>query len=89
VGEAFGVPAVAVDTHVERVSTRLGMATGRTPARIEKDLCEVIPRERWIRATQLLGTHGRRICGAKKPDHDACPVSGYCAFYAELQAGSD
>jgi endonuclease-3 len=86
--EAFGIPAIAVDTHVERVSTRLGMATGRTPGRIEKDLRGLIPENRWIRATQLLGTHGRRICSAKKPDHEACPVRQYCAFYAELQSES-
>jgi endonuclease-3 len=88
-GEAFGIPAIAVDTHVQRVSTRLGMATAKTPEKIEKQLCELIPEDRWTRATQLLGTHGRRICLAKKPDHDACPVREYCAFYAELQKGSD
>lgn len=88
VGEAFGIPAIAVDTHVERVSTRLGMATGKTPARIEKDLRELIPEDRWVRATELLGTHGRRICTAKKPDHEGCPVGDYCAFYAELQSDS-
>jgi endonuclease-3 len=84
-GEAFGLPAIAVDTHVERVSTRLGMATAKTPYKIEQQLCELIPEERWTRATQLIGTHGRRICHAKKPDHEACPVRDYCAFYAELQ----
>jgi endonuclease-3 len=86
-GEAFDVPAIAVDTHVQRVSTRLGLATGKTPDKIEKQLCEIIPEGRWTRATQLIGTHGRRICSAKKPDHENCPVRRLCAFYKELQAG--
>lgn len=80
---AFGQQAIAVDTHVGRVATRLGLATGKVPDKIEKQLCEVIPRSRWTRATQLLGTHGRRICGSRKPDHENCPVSALCDFYQD------
>ncbi|MHC4481891.1 MAG: endonuclease III [Planctomycetota bacterium] len=84
---AFGQPAIAVDTHVSRVSTRLSLAEGKNPDKIERQLCELIPEERWTRATQLLGTHGRRICTAKKPDHEGCPVNKLCDFYQEMISG--
>ncbi len=82
---AFGRPAIAVDTHVYRVSRRLGIATAKTADVVEKDLMAVIPESRWSRATKLLGTHGRRICTAKKPDCEHCPVNTLCDYYAELQ----
>ncbi len=84
---AFGRQAIAVDTHVKRVSTRLGLAEGKTTDKIEKELCEVIPEERWTRATLLMGTHGRRICTAKSPDCENCPVNDLCDYYAENVAG--
>ena len=70
-----------MDTHVKRVSNRLGLARAAQPDKIEQELCAVIPQKRWSRATLLLGTHGRRICAARKPDHDACPVRDLCDFY--------
>ena len=81
---AFGQQAVAVDTHVERVSARLGLATAKAPDKIEQQLCALIPQDRWTRATQLLGTHGRRICMAKKPDCEHCPVNRLCDYYQGL-----
>ena len=80
VGAAFGKQAIAVDTHVWRVSTRLGLATAKQPDKIEQELCAIIPERRWTRATQLLGTHGRRICAARKPDCEHCPVSALCDY---------
>ena len=80
---AFGQQAIAVDTHVQRVSTRLGLAKGKDPDKIEAQLCQLIPQERWARATQLMGTHGRRICAARKPDCEHCPVSHLCDHWAE------
>lgn len=80
---AFGQQAIAVDTHVQRVSTRLGMAASEYPDKIERQLCALIPRKRWTRATHLLGTHGRRICTAKKPDHENCPVNRLCSYYRQ------
>jgi endonuclease-3 len=82
--EAFGQQAIAVDTHVKRVSTRLGLAHASQPDKIEQELCAVIPHERWSRAALLLGTHGRRICTARKPDHERCPVKGLCDFYRTM-----
>lgn len=78
---AFGQPAIAVDTHVQRVAARLGLTAQKTPDKIERDLCDLIPRERWTRATHLLGTHGRRICSAQKPDCPGCPSKRLCDFY--------
>ena len=79
-GNAFGVPALAVDTHVFRVSQRLGLARGDDPDQIHDQLCEVIPRPQWTHATHLLIVHGRRTCGARKPDCPGCPVSALCPW---------
>ena len=80
-GQAFGRPAVAVDTHVQRVSLRIGLARGKQPDRIGEELCAIMPRERWRRATELIGTHGRRICTARKPACPKCPVNMLCDYY--------
>jgi endonuclease III len=87
IGNAFGGQAIAVDTHVRRVSTRLGLAKSSAPEKIERELCAIIPEERWTRATQLIGTHGRRVCTAKDPDHEGCPVNKLCDFYQDMGAG--
>ena len=84
---AFGRQAIAVDTHVFRVTTRLGLADAKTADKVRAQLCDVIPEERWARATQLIGTHGRRICTARKPDHEGCPVNALCDFYQDLAGG--
>ena len=83
---AFGRQAIAVDTHVKRVATRLGLARARLPDKIEQELCAIIPQERWSRAALLLGTHGRRICAARRPDHAECPVRELCDFYNGMRA---
>ncbi len=87
ISNAFGGQAIAVDTHVKRVSTRLGLAKTNTPEKIERELCAVIPEKRWTRATQLIGTHGRRTCTARKPDCEHCPVNKLCDFYQDTVAG--
>jgi len=79
-GAAFGQQAIAVDTHVFRVAHRIGLADSRYPDKVEQQLCSVIPRERWTATTLVLGTHGRRICAARKPDCANCPVSRMCDF---------
>lgn len=86
-GEAFGRQAIAVDTHVGRVSQRIGLARSKQPDRIEAELCAIIPEGRWTRATELIGTHGRRICSAKKPACPSCPISKLCDYYAEHPTG--
>ena len=87
-GNAFGVPALAVDTHVFRVSQRLGLARADDPDRVHDQLCRVIPRPQWTHATHLLITHGRRTCGARKPDCPACPVEALCPFAGKTKPTS-
>jgi endonuclease III len=85
-GVAFGVPeGVVVDTHVQRISQRLGWTKNTEPEKIEKDLCKLLPEEDWAIASHLLIFHGRRICFAAKPNCDECGVSTLCpsAFRAE------
>ncbi len=82
-GNAFGQEAVAVDTHVKRVSRRIGLAGEKKADRIEKELQNLLPADRLTRASQLLTTHGRRICTSRNPDCDSCPVSDLCDYYQE------
>ncbi len=77
-GNAFGIPALAVDTHVFRVSQRLGLARADDPEKVHDQLCEIIVRPKWTQATHLLIIHGRRTCGARAPDCPHCPVDLLC-----------
>lgn len=79
---AFGVPAIAVDTHVFRVARRLGLADAGTPAGVERQLMRVIPGELWSAAHHQLIQHGRQVCTARKPRCGECPVAGLCASVA-------
>jgi endonuclease III len=87
-GNAFGVPALAVDTHVFRVSQRLGLARADDPDKVHDQLCEVIPRPRWTHATHLLIVHGRRTCGARRPDCPGCPVEALCPWTGKTKRTS-
>ncbi len=85
-GVAFGAPeGVVVDTHVQRLSQRLGWTTHTEPPRIEEDLCALLPRARWDQASHVLIFHGRRVCFARKPECARCSVNDACpsAFHAE------
>lgn len=79
---AFGGDAIAVDTHVFRVANRLGLASGKTPEKVEEGLCAAIPKERWSRAHHLLIFHGRRVCHSQRPDCEHCAVAPMCAYYS-------
>lgn len=81
VSNAYGIPALAVDTHVFRVARRLGLAEGTTPEKVEKELMEVFPREQWTSLHHLLIFLGRRICTARKPNCTECPVTSVCKRY--------
>ena len=78
---AFGIPAIAVDTHVFRVSNRIGIADSKNVLDTEKDLMENIPKEMWIKAHHLLIFHGRRICKSRTPMCKECPLTQYCLYY--------
>ncbi len=78
---AFGGNAIAVDTHVFRVSNRLGIAKGKTPAKVEEGLRAVIPEDKWGKAHHYLIYHGRRVCHSQKPDCVNCTLKDFCEFY--------
>jgi endonuclease-3 len=76
---AYGVIAgVAVDTHVRRLSQRLGLTNFDDPEKIEQDLMRLVPKEKWMRFADLLIFHGRRVCNAKKPNCGGCVLSQLC-----------
>lgn len=83
---AFGMPTIAVDTHVFRVSNRTGLAPGKNPLEVEQNLLEVVPENYLLHAHHWLILHGRYICKAKKPDCVACPVREVCGYGAKTTA---
>jgi len=78
--QGFGKPAFAVDTHVGRVSRRIGFTSETDPDKVEKDLCKIIPERLWSESHLLFIIHGRRTCLSRKPLCDECPVRGMCRF---------
>lgn len=78
---AFNVPAIAVDTHVFRVSNRIGIVNTSTPEKTEFELMEVIPKNRWSHSHHVLIFHGRRMCKARNPECSNCPIKNYCNYY--------
>ena len=78
---AFGGDAIAVDTHVFRVSNRLGLAKGNTPQKVEAGLNKAIPKKDWSSAHHWLIWHGRKVCHSQKPDCENCTLSSVCDFY--------
>jgi endonuclease-3 len=76
---AFGiVEGVAVDTHVGRLAQRLGLSENKDPNKIEADLMKIVPKDQWMRITDLLIFHGRRVCTAKKPNCAGCVLNKIC-----------
>lgn len=85
----FKKPAMAVDTHVFRVSARLGLSTNaKTPLATEKQLVRYIPKEKIHRAHHWLILHGRYVCQARKPKCSECGISSFCKFYGKSRAGN-
>lgn len=80
---AFGVPAIAVDTHVFRVANRIGLSQAVNPAKTEEQLMQAIPEPRWSHAHHLLIFHGRNLCKARNPQCAKCPVAPGCKFFGE------
>lgn len=69
---------IAVDTHVSRLSQRLGLVASDDPEKIERELMKIVPREDWFELTYLLIDHGRAVCTAKKPRHESCVLADIC-----------
>lgn len=80
----FGIDAIAVDTHVFRVSNRLGLAHANTVERTEEQLMQNIPKDKWSKAHHWLIQHGRRICTARNPKCEECFLSEYCDYFQQL-----
>ena len=77
-GDAFGIPGITCDTHVIRLSRRLGLSENSDPVKLEFDLADIVPKKNWTMFSHLLIFHGRNICKARKPDCPACPIAKHC-----------
>jgi endonuclease-3 len=77
-GTAFGLPAIFVDTHVRRLSNRLGLTVEEDPVAIERDLQALLPEQAWTAFAHRLIHHGRRVCAAKKPRCTGCALRRWC-----------
>ena len=80
-GNAFGTPGIACDTHVIRLSRRLGLSENADPVKLEFDLMEIVPKRKfggWTMFSHFIIFHGRNICKARKPDCDNCPIAKHC-----------
>jgi len=79
--QSFGIPAVAVDTHVFRIAHRLGWSKGKTPEKVEEDIKKIVPEKLWGDVNRTMVRFGREICvGGKKPKCWLCPVAKWCAY---------
>jgi len=85
-GNAFGIPGIAVDTHVFRVTQRLGLAKADDPDRIEAQLALVVPKPKWTRFCHLVQAHGRQVCRALRPACPVCPVRALCPWPGKTTA---
>lgn len=81
---AFGHPAIPVDTHVFRIVNRIGIVETSTPEKTEFALMEVLPKERWSKAHHLFIFLGRRMCKARKPECTDCPIKKHCNYFLEI-----
>ena len=79
-GNAFGVPGLAVDTHMKRVHQRLRLTRHEDPVKIERDLMKLVPQAEWTRYTHRVIQHGRVCCHAKRPRCQSCPLRGDCPW---------
>ncbi|MFH1752651.1 MAG: endonuclease III [Candidatus Omnitrophota bacterium] len=81
---AFGKDeGIAVDTHVKRLSKRLGLTANETPTKIESDLMNIVPKKHWGLFNHLLVSHGRAVCRARNPLHGICCIRPYCKWYSK------
>jgi endonuclease III len=77
-GDAFGVPGITVDTHVGRLSRRLGLTGHTDPTQVEQDLMRLLPKKDWTPFSHRMIFHGRRVCHARKPDCEGCALAKIC-----------
>ena len=77
-GDAFDIPGITCDTHVIRLSKRLGLSANQDPVKLEFDLAEIVPRKDWTVFSHLIILHGRNVCKARKPNCLNCPIAKFC-----------
>jgi endonuclease-3 len=87
-GNAFGIPGIFVDTHLGRVSQRLGLTQQKDPVKIEFDLMPLVPKEHWVKFSHQMIQHGRQICHARGPKCSICPLLPYCDFGQKAKGGA-
>ncbi|MBW1799310.1 MAG: endonuclease III [Deltaproteobacteria bacterium] len=87
-GEAFGIPGIVVDTHVLRLAKRIGLTEKSDPVKVEFDLMEMVPKKQWTTFSNLLILHGRAVCNARKPHHEACRIVDLCKEGIEWRKGA-
>ena len=84
-GNTFGIPGIVVDTHVQRVSLRIGLTKNNDPVKIEFDLMEIVPKEEWTHFSNLLVWHGRKTCVARKPLCEICSIRKWCDYGSKMK----
>ncbi len=82
-GNAFGIPAIAVDTHVKRLSNLIGLVDQKNPDKIEAELKTLLPENYWVSSSHLLANHGRKICIARRPKCLECKISHLCEAFSK------
>ncbi len=80
---AFKKDAICVDTHVHRISNRIGLVKTRTPVQTEEDLMEVVPRKRWREVNEVMVRFGQQVCTPLHPKHGECNITQFCDYYRE------
>ena len=80
-GNAFGIPSIAVDTHVKRLSNLLGFINSSDPVKIEMKLKELLPEKDWINSSHWFMSHGRKICIARRPKCLQCMIGNFCPSF--------
>lgn len=78
---SFSKPGIVVDTHVIRITNRLGLVDTKDPKKIEFQLMKIVPKDKWVVFTHLLISHGRKYCISRRPKCDQCPINGYCNYF--------
>jgi endonuclease III len=84
-GNIFDIPGIVVDTHVQRVSQRIGLTKNDDPVKIEFDLMEIVPKEEWTHFSNLLVWHGRKTCVARKPLCGTCSIQKWCDYGSKMK----
>ena len=83
-GDAFGIPGIVVDTHAGRLARRIGFTKEKDPAKVERDLREIIPKSKWIVLGHWFVAHGRAVCSSRSPKCKNCRIAPLCEYYKSL-----